>query len=92
MAGEVLTSEQAKEVELPSFVHPIERVREIGRLASEISPTNIVGWFPGSQQAYTRRGLVRVAEAHERATSTMRLLNYIESNPRVVTWPEGEIE
>jgi hypothetical protein len=76
MDSEILTSEQARTIELPSFLHPIERIREIGRLANTISSTKNVGWFPGDQTVFTRSGLVMRAEAHETATRWMEQLKH----------------
>jgi hypothetical protein len=75
MANGVLTPEIAQGIDLPSFVHPIQRVREIGRLANEASSSNIVGWFPFEQRVFTRRGLVELAEARAKAAEWDLALN-----------------
>lgn len=93
MEGEVLTPEQAREVDLPSFLHPIRRVREIGRLAGEMSKyTKNVGWFPGEQTVFTRSGLVNTAEAYERVASGVKILKYMDYENRVYTLPEGDLD
>ncbi len=66
--GEVhgpLSVEEAQSIELPSFLHPIERIRMIGRLASETCAIKPIGFSLHQQLAYTRRGLVKFAQMYE---------------------------
>ncbi len=59
-----MTPSEAQTVELPSFIHPIERVRKIGELSAAFY---LFGRTPiDDQLAYTRRGLVKIAESFQK--------------------------
>ncbi len=75
-----LTVEEAKTVELPSWFHPIERVRLIGELAAQTSQLKIVGFSLGNQLAYTRKGLIEHAEIHERAEQHLTIIQQYREN------------
>ncbi len=65
---ERLTVEAAQNIDLPSWVHPIQRVRRIRSVAEKSCATIKTGLSQLSQYPYTRTGLVKRAQRHHWAT------------------------
>ena len=76
---EAISVEEAKSIPLP--LNPIDRVREIGELASGFGLRMIGSKGTG---VFTRRGLVRLAQASENAREIVTDLRNLEKQ-------EGEV-
>jgi hypothetical protein len=51
-------------IDLPSFLHPVQKVREIRQLAGKLSLGRLM---PGKTRIFTRSGLVKLAKESEHA-------------------------